>query len=157
MNERLPDFLTHDEQALIVRVAEQTTFKPCPPWLGKFEFKCFYGNSIQQSPLSALADRLATIVPDQKFNTAFLQKYVVGSQVFKHRDPKNNTGKTLIALAGEFTGAVPCLNLTEEYGFVSGDVVVQDCTIDGKQGPVHSVSPVLSGVRYAFILNTISR
>lgn len=36
----------------------------------------------------------------------------------------------------------------------TGDALVLPCTIDGAQGPAHSVSPVLEGTRWALILGT---
>lgn len=38
---------------------------------------------------------------------------------------------------------------------ISPDILVLECTIDGKQGPHHRVNKVTSGTRYALILNTI--
>lgn len=151
----IPGFLTVEEQQLIVEVAHNTVFKRCPSWLGAFDFKCFYNYSYKNSRLIKVIDHLATIRPEQKFNTVFLQRYKTADYVGPHRDPKNNVGVTIIGIAGLFTGATSHCEPGLAYQIAPGDVAVQDCTIDGVQGPRHRVSPVLSGTRYALILNTI--
>lgn len=148
-------FLTVEEQQLIVEVATNSTFKAVPTWLGNFAFRCYYNNSIQHTRLNKVVERLASLKPEQKFNTVFLQRYRVGAWVGEHRDPKNNVGVTIIGIAGEFTGAISKCAGQRDYQLLPGDVAIQPCTIEGVQGPRHSVTPVLSGTRYALILNTI--
>jgi len=149
-------FLTHDEQHSITTCPAYGT-RAVPSWLGTFKFKPYYKSTYVKHPvLGDIAARLATLVPSQVFNTAFLQKYEAGSFVRPHRDPRNNVGFTIIAIAGEFTGAETRLDCSPgRFYLKSGDVLVMPCTVDGAQGPLHEVSPVLSGTRYALILNTI--
>lgn len=84
--------------------------KKVPPWLGNFSFGAYgpaYSKSVDKLPRGVIEFCKAIAsdcVPDQKFNTIFIQKYEVGEFVRPHRDPKNNIGKTIIAIFGEFTG-----------------------------------------------------
>ena len=133
--------------------------RPVPKLLGNFTFKMYKGK-MDKLPLAyrALADKMNEIHPEQKFNTAFIQKYKSGERVYKHRDPMNNLNHTLIAIFGQFSGAETTIyldGLTKKIQLNSGDVLSLECTIDGIQGPMHEVSPVTQGTRYAFILNTI--
>ena len=141
------------------QAASAQDFKPVPRWLGNFSFKMFgkayrrnYGRTPE--PLRTAAVELASLRPQQVFTTVFLQRYTVGQQVLAHRDPRNNVGVTVIGVFGDFTGAVSHVG-NESLQLNSGDVLVLPCTINGVQGPRHSVSPVTSGTRYALILNTI--
>ena len=100
------------------------------------------------------------LCPNQEFNTIFIQKYEAGTSVKKHRDPRNNIGYIIIAVFGDYDGAVSRIYHEETSGSTSfhlkpGDVLVLPCTIDGKQGPAHEVSEIEDGTRYAIILNTI--
>ena len=155
------DFLHKEEQELISEVADSEKFKSSPSWLGNFDLKCYYGNRILNTKLNEIARRMADEVPEQKFNTAFLQRYITGAYVAKHRDPYNNTGYTIIGVAGLFTGATTSITPTFKdednisFTLQAGDIAILPCTINGRQGHRHSVSPVISGTRYAFILNTI--
>ncbi len=93
------------------------------------------------------------MVPDQDFNTVFLQRYLIGGQVLPHRDPKNNIGYTIISTFGTWREA--CTHVNEEsFILEDSDVAVLPCTINGLQGPRHYMTPVQSGIRYALILNT---
>lgn len=149
------NLLTETEQNFILQLAANTTFKQCPSWLGNFQFKCYYNNSfLNKSSCRELFEKLALQVPNQEFNTVFLQKYPVGSIVKQHRDPKNNIGYTIIAISGIFTGATTTVNKTS-YQLQSGDVGILPCTINETQGPPHCVSEVTSGLRVALILDTI--
>ena len=143
----------------LVEATKNVFFRSVPSWLGNFKFKIFgqtYGKDHGLPPLPILiqARKLRSLVPEQKFNTIFLQKYEVGAQVLPHRDPKNNTGHTIIGVFGEFTGAKTKVD-TQEYQLYSGDVMILPCTIGSIQGPQHQVSAVESGTRFALILNTI--
>lgn len=134
-----------------------------PGWLGNFQFTV-YSESTKTLRKEAyrfkefVVDRLAMLKPEQDFNTVFFQRYETGTFVKPHRDPASNIGHTIIAILGEFEGAVTTLRLDTgdvTFRLAAGDVLVLPCTIDGVRGCVHEVSPVLSGTRYAVILNTI--
>ncbi len=133
-----------------------------PGWLGDFKFNVFgpTGKSHKKLPYKAreFMDELATLCPEQDFNTTFVQCYGTGTSVKPHRDPLNNVGHTVIAILGEFEGATTTLHLQPEpvtFALKAGDILILPCTIDGVQGCIHEVSPVLSGTRYAVILNTV--
>lgn len=149
-------FLTSEEKQAIADACI-SHMRAVPSWLGTFKFRPYYKNSyVNHLSLGPIAKRLSGLVPAQMFNTAFLQRYDVGSRVHAHRDPRNNVGFTIIAIAGEFTGAETALSCPPGRLLLkSGDVLVMPCTIDGLQGPQHEVSTVLTGTRYALILNTI--
>lgn len=136
------------------RALERLPYRAAPEFLGEFGFIPY--KRIAQTPnaLHGLLSRMQALVPDQRFNRVFIQRYCEGEFVKPHRDPINNVGVTIIAIFGEFEGAESNIE-GETFSLVDGDVLVLDCTINGKQGPVHEVSPVLSGTRYALILNTI--
>ena len=144
-------------------VAEDTPLRPCPKWLGNFSFRQWGGKHPDPFPfpagLAELVPTLEALVPAQKFNTVFLQRYERGQAVYEHRDPKNNLGHTVIGLFGEWTGGTSIISFGDDdvntFDLQPGNALVMACTIDGKQGPLHSVSPVLSGTRWALILNTI--
>jgi hypothetical protein len=151
-------FLTPFEQNIIKTVCSKSS-RSVPSWLGTFQFNTYYKKSYKRLiGIGDIATRLESLVPEQEFNTAFLQKYEKGAVVSRHRDPRNNIGFTIIAIAGEFTGATTSVYLPEgkkEFTLQAGDVCILPCTIDGKQGPPHEVSSVLTGTRNALILNTI--
>lgn len=133
-----------------------------PAWLGDFQFEIYGegGKNRRSIPylMREFIDELASLRPSQQFNTVFFQRYNTGASVKLHRDPRNNVGFTVIAILGKFEGARTTLHLESgltTFRLVAGDVLVLPCTIDGKQGPPHEVSPVLSGTRFAVILNTI--
>lgn len=149
-------FLTFEEKQAIEQACS-SHLRAVPSWLGTFKFRPYYKSSYVNHPsLGPIAKRLSTLVPAQKFNTAFLQRYDTGSCVSPHRDPRNNIGFTIIAVAGEFTGAETALSCPPgRLHLKSGDVLVMPCTIDGIQGPRHEVSPVITGTRTTLILNTL--
>lgn len=145
-------------------------YRPVPAWLGDFEFKLYgtaYGRDHGKAPdeIEVEAQKLAALVPGQQWTTTFIQRYHPGSGVKPHRDPRNNLGFTVIGLYGDFTPTWFTVrqpdgsDLTLEQA--PGDVLVLPCTIEGVQGPLHSmgwsttVNP-LKGPRYAIILNTIT-
>lgn len=152
--------------------AEEQPLRTCPSWLGNFDFR-MYGldpETAKARKLSMLppllaerAAAMATLLPDQRFNIAFLQRYETWNQVYSHKDPRNNTGYTLIGLFGTWEGATtlygPGLRQVgapmDGLRGIAGDVIRLPCTINGAQGPWHAVTPVISGVRWALILNTI--
>ena len=139
--------------------APRQRLRPCAAFLGNFNYR-FYGEwggryhgKLPQA-LRAQAQRMAALVPDEVFNAAFLQRYRQGEFVRKHRDPKNNHNCTLIGLFGNWEGAVMSVGNAKIQG-KRGDVIRLPTTVDGRQGPVHSVSPVLRGTRWALILCSI--
>jgi len=142
-----------------LEAARGLPLRPCPKWLGNFSFRMWGGNTPDPVPFAVeLADlvlQLEAQVPGQQFNTVFLQRYTRGQEVYSHRDPKNNLGHTVIGTFGEWTGAETRTEEGVRFRMAPGDVTVLPCTIDGVQGPRHSVSPVLSGTRWALILNTV--
>lgn len=136
------------------RALERLPYRAAPAFLGEFGFLSY--KRIAQTPnaLHGLIGRMQKLVPEQRFNRVFIQRYAEGEFVRRHRDPINNVGQTVIAIFGEFEGAISNIS-GEEISLIDGDVLVLECTINGKQGPIHEVSPVLSGTRYALILNSI--
>jgi hypothetical protein len=136
--------------------------RPCPKWLGDFRFAYWSLNGVNALPfpkaLLPLVVRLDALVPAQVFDTVFVQKYEQGESVKPHRDPKSNTGHTVVGIFGEFEGATVAVESVPEdraYTVRPGDAYVLPCTINGVQGPRHRVTPVTYGVRYALILNTM--
>ncbi len=129
-----------------------------PNWLGKFRLKQTLRNKAPKK-FENIIRKMEALVPDQRFNSVFFQTYTPGDSVNKHRDPKNNVGKTIIAIFGSFDGGYTTIHDDDgtsfQFKLQDGDVLVLDCTIDGKQGPLHEVSEITSGCRYAIILNTI--
>ncbi len=151
-------FLTpHNDE--LVGFASSLEYRPVPPWLGDFDFVIFgfaYGRHHGRLPPSvkAIATLMERLAPPQLFTTCFIQRYRVGEKVLSHRDPKNNLHNTVVGVFGCFTGA-RSIHDGNPYQLLSGDVAVQPCTVDGVQGARHSVEPVLSGERFALILNTL--
>lgn len=153
-------YFSVEEQNLVIEELKALTYRPVPHWLGNFQFTIFGGTTGRKAPAAvrAAAIKVMKLHPEQKFNTLFCQRYEVGQSVKEHRDPKNNIGHTLVCVFGEFEGAASYIKPatgTKVLFLGAGDVLSLACTIDGKQGPPHSVSPVTSGTRYAVILNTI--
>jgi hypothetical protein len=134
--------------------------------LGHFKFRQFPITETRKE-LNKLPVRIRDLISDmeqiveyQKFNTVFLQRYDVGDFVRLHRDPKNNTGYTIIAVLGDFDGAETTIHrgdVSERFTLQAGDVLVLPCYMNDIQGDSHEVSPVTRGTRYAIILNTIQR
>lgn len=149
------NYFSHDEREGV----EFSVSSNAPSWLGKFKLKHHLRNKVPKA-LEHIVQKMELLVPDQKFTSVFLQSYSAGDSVKLHRDPKNNVGKTVIAIFGSFSGGQTTIhnddNTVDEFILFRGDVLVLDCTIDGKQGPAHEVSTIISGQRYAIILNTIN-
>lgn len=102
--------------------------------------------------------RLTRPYTSQRWTTSFTGRHLPGDFVKPHRDPKNNTGYTAIAVFGNFQGAVTALHHREGQAQVAlrgGDVLLLPCTMEGLQGPLHAVSPVTHGERFTLILNTV--
>lgn len=104
--------------------------------------------------LKIMADKMATLIPQQRFTTAFLRKYEKGQGANPHRDPKSFIGFTAVSVFGEWKGAETVI---EKYRFTlaPGDVLVQRCHVKGKRRPLHRLSPVTKGTRYSLIINSI--
>jgi len=137
---------------------QQIIYKPCPAFLGNFGISYYghpygRGNKIPEE-LRPLAQKMASLHPEQKFNAAFIQRYPCDAFVKPHKDPMTNIGYTLILVLGDFDGPVSQVQGYEDVVLQNGDMMSLECTIDGVQGPLHRVSPVTCGVRYALILNT---
>lgn len=65
------------------------------------------GNTSTIPPeLALLAKRLASLVPEQKFDILLAHRYVIGGYVGRHRDPYNQLGAIVITLLGDFEGGV---------------------------------------------------
>lgn len=151
----------------LVNELASINYRPCPHWLGDFSFQGYpfpgqrsrwYRKELP--PLArAEAQTLAQLVPNQVFNTVFIQRYEDGQNVFKHRDPRNNVGHTVIATYGDYSCPPVTRLWSPDHSFQqqAGDVLVLPCTIDNRQGPYHEVTWMRpsTGTRYAIILNTI--
>lgn len=133
-------------------------FRPCPKWLGNFRF-AMYREGIEKLPVFRIqlgASRLRRYLPNnQTHNTLFIQKYEKGEEVKPHRDPKNNRGYTAITVFGNFEGAETIIEGNQRIQMHSGDVLVLRCNHNGLPRPLHRVSPVTKGIRYALIINQI--
>ena len=139
------------------------SYRPAPSWLGSFQFRMYKPIALAQpcpvwvyDSVWEEARRLAQAVPEQHFNTLFVQRYLPGQNVRSHRDPRNNVGYTVIGLYGDFTATR--FRVEETWAEQRpGDVFVLPCTIAGVQGPQHGMQwlPGSTGTRYAIILNTI--
>lgn len=148
-------FLTESDLKKIRDAVSGISYRPCPAWLGNFQFKIYDKDSeLPSKEIISVAEKLTELVDDQTFNTVFIQKYEKGQEVFPHWDPRTNVGYTVIAPFGEFEGATHTID-EEEVRVNPGDVLVQQCTIGYSMGPKHSVSAVEKGTRFALILNTI--
>jgi hypothetical protein len=140
-------------------IAGSVKYRPCPYWLGNFNFKVFNEKSLpEQEHLIVFDEALALAVSiadiKQDFNTIFIQKYEIGELVRPHKDPRSNVGYTIVIPFGEFKGATNTIE-EDELIIEPGDFLVQECTNGFSMGPKHSVSAVQSGTRYALIFNTI--
>ena len=147
---------------------EGMAFLPSPSFLGDFGYRSFgvINGANRGKTTGAIrqeAIRLARFVPNQKFTTVFVQKYEAGQHVRPHRDPRNNTGSTVIGVYGNFDYAPVTKVWMPREGIdtlaaEAGDVVVLPCTLNGVQGPWHSVTwdPWATGIRYCIILNTMA-
>jgi len=146
---------TPEQQEEIVKELDTIDYCPSPTFLGNFEYSQFRNYRYLPLHIYDVIIRLMDMFNTQVFTTIFIQRYPEGSFVKEHRDPLNNIGKTIIAVFGNFD---PVYSWCDEEPYVaeSGDIIIQDCTIDGVQGPLHSVEEILHGKRYCIILNTIS-
>jgi hypothetical protein len=157
----LSQYLSPSDLETLEAWAPTLNYKPVPEWLGNFETRMFgaaYGKEHGHLPreIDPLVKRLLETTPDARWTTCFLQKYVEGSYVNSHRDPRNNHNRTCILAFGSFTGAVTLVETRKgpkRFQLERGDVLVLPATSDGVQGPEHSVSRVTSGIRYALVLN----
>jgi len=147
------NFFRLGEQKEVVSILRRIKYRPCPSFLGHFEYSKWISLNYLESDLADVILRLTEIIPGQTFNTVFIQRYLDHSFVMRHRDPLNNLDKTVVAVFGQFTGAISDYD-GFQYSAKSGDVIIQDCTINNVQGLPHSVSAIV-GERYALILNTI--
>ncbi len=146
-------FFNPELQIKIVEELRKIPYRKSPSFLGKFDYYKVTDFSTLPPFIGGIINPLKRLSPKQTFNTIFLQRYLDNSFVKCHRDPKNNVGKTIIAPFGDFKGALSTHG-EMNYKANSGDVVIQDCTIDGVQGERHSVGTI-TGERYCVILNTI--
>lgn len=142
----------------IMKAFEHLPYRPVPAWLGDFSFVVYDRPHRLPAALFALFQHMQDIddvlFGPQRWNRVFVQRYREGEQVFEHRDPKSNVDHTLIAIFGDFEGAISRVG-DEVFQLRAGDMLRLPCTIDGRQGPPHSVSPVTRGTRYALVLNHI--
>jgi hypothetical protein len=157
----------------LLEALEGIDYRASPSWLGTFGFRMW---TWKQGPedrgiavlrgdgrlpcqvWNAAFKMAAAYETPQIWNTLFVQRYEPGQNVKPHRDPRNNTGETLIGLVGTFRATL--LRVEDRwYAQEPGDVFVLPCTIAGKQGPVHEMEwpEGVTGTRYAIILNTIER
>ncbi|UIS25291.1 hypothetical protein [Erythrobacter phage vB_EliS-L02] len=142
----------------IMKAFERLPYRPVPEWLGDFSFVTYDRPRKLPAALFALFEHMRDIddvlFGGQKWNRVFVQRYREGESVSEHRDPKTNVDHTLIAIFGDFDGATSRVD-DEVFQLRAGDMLRLPCTINGRQGPLHSVSPVTRGTRYALILNHI--
>jgi hypothetical protein len=82
-----------------------------------------------------------------------VQRYTVGDYVAPHQDPATLIGVTVICVFGDFQGATSSIEHTDVQ-LTHGDVLFLRTKMADRQCamPLHSVSPVLQGVRYVMIL-----
>lgn len=154
------DFLPADHAQALWNWASGLDYRPVPMWLGNFQFRLFgmaYGRHHGYLPphIKDMVRPLMGLCPAQTFTTVFVQRYEEGTEVFSHRDPKNNTGYTVIAPLGDYEGGVLHVEGVGTYSVRPRDAIVLPCTINGVQGPRHWLTPITKGTRYAVILNTI--
>lgn len=160
------------EDGLLERAEREVaaiSLKQCPSWLGDFSFKTYgecYGRT--HGPLPDALRRISRVMiatadaESIPWNAAFLQRYNKGEQVKPHRDPENNLDSTLIFTFGSWTGATTAVeDPSDHHGYkhhrmVRNEMMQLPCTLYGRRGPRHYVSPVISGTRYALILNWIN-
>lgn len=155
---------TPDAQAAIMRRCTGLNYLNSPGFLGVFGFRAYKLVDPFQ-PFHAtgdggwVVDRMAALVPEQTFTHVYVQRYQTTQAVREHRDPQNNIGYTLIAPFGKYTGGQwwwRCGGVWREQVYSPGDVLQVPCTINGVQGPLHRVDPVLTGIRQAVILGTVA-
>lgn len=161
------DMVKDDILATLESEAAKIKYRPCPNWLGNFQFKIYNEKEspseelmvVAKSILKELEERSKAATPIQEagkqiFNTIFVQKYESGEFVKPHRDPRSNVGYTVIIPFGEYTGGKHLIE-GKEAEVNPGDVLIMPCTIGYSMGPRHSLSEIESGTRYALIFNTI--
>jgi hypothetical protein len=129
-----------------------------PHFLGDFKYQMYKGCPMGHQT-NRVVSYLRTLVPNQSFNTVFIQSYEPGQCVKPHRDPRNNVGQTVIGLFGDNWETLLSVDSEEtQFRQFPGDVFILPCTIDGVQGPRHAVNWAINsgnGIRHAIILNTI--
>lgn len=156
---QIVDNVFTDKEA--VRLGEILMLHPshrCPAFLGNFGYEMYRAPRMVPIYLRDACKKLAALVPEQRFNTIFIQSYAPGTSVNRHRDPRSNIGYTIIAPFGLYEGAESTVELPGEvvkYTARPGQAVIQACTINGVQGPYHSVAEIKSSYRFAIILNTL--
>lgn len=127
-----------------------------PRFLGQFAYKQFSRTMPRElTTLRHVVSELKSLVPDQQFNTLFIQRYLPNQGVNTHRDPRNNIGHTVIGLFGsDWVTNFKVSN--QNYTQYPGEAYVLPCTINNIQGPPHSMNWISgNGIRWAVILNTI--
>lgn len=152
-------FFSAREQEVFSFYTAWNVWKPCPKWLGSFSQQIFgqvRGKDHGPLPkdLKQLADRMSLLLPQQRFTTAFIQKYIRGEETKWHLDPKSNTDYTVIAVFGRWRGGETLIGKLRII-LQPGDVLVQRCHTKGKKRPLHRLSKITEGERYALIINTI--
>lgn len=151
-------FFCMEDQDVLMQYVRSLPFKGArwPSPLGRVTLGWYRGENRGRLPGSVKTIlRPALALSQQRWTTCFVQKYGPGQNVAPHRDPKDNLGHTVIVALGDFEAAT-FTAAERDYEFGPGDVIKLPCTINGVQGPVHSVSPFVGGtVRYSIIFNTI--
>lgn len=151
----------------LVEAINKINFKRSPGFLGGFDFAMFpRRGGMDENNFESLSCariirneiiRLSSLVPGQRFNCAFIQRYYPGQEVKRHKDPHNNVKYTVIGLYGQDWETT--LHTDEaEFHQVPGDAWVLPCTFNNERGPAHWVTwdnKECQGIRYAVILNTI--
>lgn len=158
---RIPKYTNQD----IIPEFSSINFKKSPSFLGDFSYKMCKKLELLPQGIKTEFERLSALVPAQRFNTFFIQKYMPGENVLEHRDPLNNKDATVVGLYGCEWKTIFWTaerNWSARYYQVPGDVFMFNTTVNGKQGPYHKMSwdtidpDYLNFTpRYALICNTI--
>ena len=155
----------------LISELEKLQLRPVPNWLGDFKFRMIKrfteNNAFSEfhTVIQCELIKLAALVPDQQFNTVFIQRYEPGQAVHQHRDPRNNIGHTVIGLYGtnwktHFIHYTRGPTNPDTFIQRPGDVMVVPCTLGGVQGRPHEMYWAEDHqdemtTRWAIILNTI--
>lgn len=156
---RLPNPFTNGNDQQLLNALETCSLRPAPTWLGSFDFQMHKSLDKLPTAIANEFEKLNSLVPAQKFNTWFVQRYEPKQNVFAHRDPKNNKDMTIVSLYGETWQTILTVDGTR-YNQSPGQIFIFPTTINNQQGPVHSVAWAQETskpftTRWALICNTI--
>jgi len=137
-----------------------TKWRPIQKRLGNYAFRIYgraYSKNYGKLPktLKNIANRLESLVPQQCFTTAFLQRHEVNQGIRPHRDPINYTGFAVTGIFGGFSGAEMAIGRGSRVRLEPGDVLVQRCNVNPLPRPLYRMTQVTKGIRYSLTLNTV--